>query len=70
MLYGWWSILSDTDVVVCVVVVRVYQTQGVTWFFTHVSVTARLRVDHHPKISSQEQLCGQKLTTDEGLEDD
>lgn len=36
---------------------------------THSSVSGSWKVFHHPKISSQDQLCGQKLTINEGLED-
>ena len=35
---------------------------------TNMVVYARLRVEHRP-TSSQEQLCGQKLTTDDKLGD-
>ena len=54
---------------VYVVPVWIYQHSGVAGVFTHVGITARVRVVQHPKISSQEWLCGQKLATDEGLED-
>lgn len=55
-LMGHSQHLSDTDLVNCVSLVRVYQTQGCSWsFYTRQCNTAELRVVHYPKVSSQDQ---------------